>query len=70
MADRLRGSSVRSATKSRCRLVDGVSAAVKLTEALVGLEPRPPRKGSFARPAPKPAKGLSPGLMRRITGKD
>ncbi len=51
-------------------MVDGVSAAVKLTEALVGFEPRPPRKGSFARPAPKPAKGLSPGLMRRITGKD
>ncbi len=51
-------------------MVDGVSAAVKLTEALVGLEPRPPRKGSFARPAPKPARGLSPGLMLRITGKD
>lgn len=51
-------------------LIDGVSAAVKLTEALVGLELRPPRKGSFARPAPKPAQGLSPALMRRITGKD
>jgi len=51
-------------------LIDGVSAAVKLTEALVGLEPRPPRRGSFARPAPKPALGLSPALMRRITGKD
>ena len=51
-------------------LIDGVSAAVKLAEALVGLEPRPPRKGSFARPAPKQAQGLSPALMRRITGKD
>ena len=51
-------------------LIDGVSAAVKLTEALVGLEPRPPRKGSFTRPAPKPARGLSPGLMRRITGEN
>jgi allantoin racemase len=45
-----------------------VSAAVKLAEAIVGLEPRPPRKGSFARPAYKPALGLSPALMRRITG--
>jgi Asp/Glu/hydantoin racemase len=51
-------------------LIDGVSAAVKFAEAIVGLGPRPPRKGSFARPAPKPAQGLSPALMRRITGRD
>jgi len=51
-------------------LIDGVSAAVKLAEAIVGLGPRPPRMGSFARPAPKPAQGLSPALMRRITGRD
>src|SRR5262245_4172718 len=51
-------------------LIDGVSAAVRFAEAIVGLGPRPPRKGSFARPAPKPAKGLSPALMRRITGRD
>ena len=51
-------------------LIDGVSAAVKLAEAIVGLGPRPPRTGSFARPPPKPAQGLSPALMRRITGRD
>jgi allantoin racemase len=51
-------------------LIDGVSAAVKLAEAIVGLGPRPPRKGSFASPAPKPARGLSPALMRRITGRE
>ena len=51
-------------------LIDGVSAAVKLAEAIVGLGPRPPRTGSFARPAHKPARGLSPALMRRITGRD
>jgi Asp/Glu/hydantoin racemase len=51
-------------------LIDGISAAVKLAEAIVGLGPRPARKGSFARPAPKPAQGLSPALMRRITGGD
>jgi allantoin racemase len=51
-------------------LIDGVSAAVKFAEAIVGLGPRPPRKGSFARPAHKPARGLSSALMRRITGSD
>ncbi|HXT78879.1 MAG TPA: aspartate/glutamate racemase family protein [Acetobacteraceae bacterium] len=48
--------------------LDGVSCAVRLAEALVGLNPRPPTRGSFARPEPKPAKGLSPALLRRITG--
>lgn len=48
--------------------LDGVSCAVRMAEALVGLRPRPALRGSFARPAPKPAKGLSPELMRRITG--
>jgi Asp/Glu/hydantoin racemase len=48
--------------------LDGVSCAVRLAEALVGLNPRPPVRGSFARPEPKPAKGLSPALLRRITG--
>jgi Asp/Glu/hydantoin racemase len=46
--------------------LDGVSCAVRLAEAVAGLHPRPPSRGSFARPPPKPAKGLSPGLMRRI----
>ena len=60
----------RSRLRKPVPLIDGVSAAVMLTEALAGLEPRPPRKGSFAHPSPKPAQGLSPALMRRITGKD
>ncbi len=42
--------------------LDGVSCAVRLAEAVVGLRPRQPRRGSFARPAPKLAKGLSPVL--------
>jgi Asp/Glu/hydantoin racemase len=46
--------------------LDGVSCAVRLAEALVGLGVRAPSRGSFARPAPKPAQGLSPALMRRI----
>jgi allantoin racemase len=48
--------------------LDGVSCAVRMAEALVGLRPRPPARGSFARPGPKPAKGLAPELMRRISG--
>ena len=48
--------------------LDGVSCAVRMAEALVGLRPRPPQRGSFARPAAKPAKGLAAELMGRITG--
>jgi allantoin racemase len=47
--------------------LDGVSCAVRMAEALVGLHPRPAERGSFARPRAKPASGLSPELMRRIT---
>jgi Asp/Glu/hydantoin racemase len=46
--------------------LDGVSCAVRLAEAVTGLRPRPPSRGSFARPRPKPAQGLSPALTRRI----
>jgi allantoin racemase len=46
--------------------LDGVSCAVRLAEAVVGLHPRPPSRGTFARPGRKPAKGLSAALMRRI----
>jgi allantoin racemase len=46
--------------------LDGVSCAVRLAEAVVGLHPRKPTRGSFARPAPKLAMGLSPDLMARI----
>jgi allantoin racemase len=48
--------------------LDGVSCAVRMAEALVGLSPRSAERGSFARPRAKPARGLSPELMRRITG--
>jgi allantoin racemase len=48
--------------------LDGVSCAVRMAEALVALRPRAPSRGSFARPPPKPASGLTPELMRRITG--
>ena len=46
--------------------MDGVSCAVRLAEALVGLAPRAPSRGSFARPRPKPVRGLSPGLAKLI----
>jgi allantoin racemase len=49
-------------------VLDGVSCAVRMAEALVGLRPQPPKRGSFARPAHKPSAGLSPELMRRFTG--
>ena len=48
-------------------VLDGVSAAVRLAEAVIGLHPRPPSSGSFARPPAKPARGLSPALQRHIT---
>ena len=48
--------------------LDGVSCAVRLAEAVTGLHPRPPTRGSFTRPRPKPAQGLSPMLTRRIVG--
>ena len=44
------------------RLRHGVSCAVRLAEALVGLAPRPATRGSFARPPSKPTRGLSPSL--------
>ena len=49
-------------------LLDGVSCAVRVAEAVTGLKPRQPARGSFARPPPKPARGLSPELTRRIVG--
>jgi allantoin racemase len=50
--------------------LDGVSCAVRLAEAVVGLGTRPPSRGSFARPGLKPARGLSQALTRRIMGRD
>ncbi|MGE0415658.1 MAG: aspartate/glutamate racemase family protein [Acetobacteraceae bacterium] len=48
--------------------LDGVTCGVRLAEALVGLKPRKATRGSFARPALKPAVGLGAALMTRITG--
>ena len=41
--------------------LDGVSCAVRLAEAVAGLHPRPPSRGSFARPAAE----TSPGIESR-----
>jgi Asp/Glu/hydantoin racemase len=49
-------------------VLDGVSCAVRLAEALVALGPRPPQRGSFARPPGKPSRGLSPALAARLEG--
>jgi allantoin racemase len=46
--------------------LDGVSCAVRLAEALVGLAPRPATRGSFARPPAKPTRGLSPSLGKLL----
>jgi Asp/Glu/hydantoin racemase len=51
-------------------VLDGVSCAVRLAEAIVGLRPRSPSRGSFARPMPKTAQGLSPALTRRVEGNE
>lgn len=48
--------------------IDGVSCAVRLAEALVGLAPRAPVRGSFARPPAKRTRGLSPALAQRFDG--
>jgi len=50
-------------------LLDGVTCAVQMAEALVRIAPRPPTQGGFARPAPKPTKGLSPALTRFFEGR-
>ena len=49
-------------------LLDGVRAAVHLAEAMVRLAPLPPRRGSMAKPAPKPTQGLSAALTRALEG--
>lgn len=43
-------------------LVEGVAAAVKIAEAMVTLDPRPPKVGTFARPVAKSSVGLPPAL--------
>jgi Asp/Glu/hydantoin racemase len=51
-------------------LLDGVACAVVLAESLVRLAPRPPARGSYARPPGKATRGLSPALARQIAGGD
>ena len=49
-------------------VVEGVAAAVKQAELLVGLGLRKATAGGYRRPAPKPSVGLSPALSRLIAG--
>ena len=51
-------------------VLDGVTCAIRLAEAMVDLAPRPPIKGSFARPPAKPSKGLSEALAAMIEHRD
>ena len=51
-------------------VLDGVSCAVRLAEALVALGPRPPQRGSFVRPRGKPSRGLSPALAALLGGRN
>jgi allantoin racemase len=48
-------------------VLDPVECAVRLAEMLAGINAKPPQRGSFARPAPKPSKGLSEALERRFS---
>lgn len=43
-------------------VIDGISAGVRMCEALVGLQAGRHREGAFAVPPPKPRRGLSPTL--------
>jgi Asp/Glu/hydantoin racemase len=56
------------ATEFPVPTLDGISCAVRLAETVVGLHPRPARRGSFARPDAKPVMGLGSALTRRIMG--
>jgi Asp/Glu/hydantoin racemase len=43
-------------------VVDGISAGIRMAEAVVGLQSGPHRAGAFAPPPPKDSKGLSENL--------
>lgn len=49
-------------------VVDCAEAALRQAETLVALRPRPPRAGSFRRPAAKDSTGLSPALTDQLAG--
>ncbi|MGB0554267.1 MAG: aspartate/glutamate racemase family protein [Alphaproteobacteria bacterium] len=49
-------------------LLDGVTCAVQLAEALVRIRPTAPTQGGFSQPGPKPTTGLSPALTTYFKG--
>lgn len=51
-------------------VLDGVSCAVRMAEALIDLAPRKAARGSFARPPAKPSRGLSPALRAWVERDD
>lgn len=51
-------------------VLDGVTCAVRMAEALVDLAPQPAARGSFARPPAKPSQGLSPALRAWVERSD
>ena len=48
-------------------VVDGISAGIRMAEAVVGLDAGPHRAGAFAPPPAKPRKGLSENLDAALT---
>jgi hypothetical protein len=49
-------------------LLDGVTCAVQLAEALAQVKPTAPTQGGFSRPGPKPTTGLSSALTTYFKG--
>ncbi len=66
----LAGLAGRVADRIPVPVVDPISAAVKMAEALVALRPRKATAGTFRRPGPKTTVGLSPALADRIAHRD
>jgi len=60
----LAGLAARVRDRIEAPVVEGVAAAVKQAELLVGLNVRKAVKGGFRKPAPKPTLGLAPALTR------
>ena len=48
-------------------VVDGISAGIRMAEAVAGLQSGPHRAGAFAPPPPKGRKGLSGNLDAVLT---
>jgi Asp/Glu/hydantoin racemase len=60
----LAGLAARVRDRIEVPVVEGVAAAIKQAELLVGLDVRKAVKGGYRRPAPKPTIGLAPALTR------